>query len=335
MKKFLFSVLAVGALVACTKSEVKYEGESEIAFRPVASVATKANVMHAIDGTEYPVNETFRVFAYWQNLPSESDPSEFINASTYIAGKTFEKDGEFWKGASKSYYWPKTGSLVFACFSPAAPGFEVNHTLSNDNFNFRYEGPINDEGVFDTNKTIDFMWSNATKSYDEAKGQGGVKVVFNHTQSWITFKVKGDEVTSSDMPNKGFIINSLTIDQIKYIGNFNSSTETKWGLADKLIDVPVFVGNKNLTTEDEIIENVDAGTLVLPQNNTNGYEATITFTNNLGDTPITEVVKVPLGKEWEIGKHYTYYITFTAKEILIAPEVTDWKEVDPADQFIF
>ena len=50
MKKFLFSILAVGAIVACTKSEVKYEGDTEIAFAPVASTATKA----AIEGTYYP-----------------------------------------------------------------------------------------------------------------------------------------------------------------------------------------------------------------------------------------------------------------------------------------
>jgi hypothetical protein len=323
MKKFFFSILAVGAMVACTKSEVKFEGETEIAFSPVTSVATKAHKMHAIDGTEYPVNETFRVWGYWQLLDESTDHSAFTSATKYIDNKEFAKanDGTLWRGAEKPYYWPKTGSMVFACISPAE--IAASHDVVADNFSLHYESPLSsDETGIDTQKTIDLMWTNTTKSYDENTAVSGVPVTFNHALSWITFKVKGDEVTSAG----NFVINSLTMNQVAYKGNFYSKNED-WQLADAKTDVPVFVGNKNLTTEFAVIENVADATLVLPQiNNTNDYIATIKFTNNLGDTSIEEVVTINLGEGWKIGKHYTYSITFTATEILIAPEVTDWEE---------
>ena len=329
MKRFFFSVLAVGALVACTKSEVKYEGESEIAFRPVASVATKANVMHAIDGTEYPANETFKVYAYWKSdKVAGTDHSEFAGAAEYIKGQEFAKavDGALWRGAVKPYYWPKTGSMVFACLSPAdAPVTNITHNVVNDQFVFGYASPAT------TAETIDLMWTDATVSYNEKTAVPGVPVTFKHALSWITFKVKGDEVTSGGK----FVINNLTINEVIPQGSFLSAGR-EWQITGSPVDVTVFDGEKNLTTEPVVIENVDRGTLVIPQiNNTKNYKATIEFTNNLGDTVIKEVVTVDLGKGWEIGKHYTYYITFTATEILIEPHMEDWVEVDAADQFIF
>lgn len=329
MKKFFFSILAVGAIVACTKSEVKYEGESEIAFRPVASVATKANVMHAIDGTDYPAAETFKVYAYWKSdKVAGTDHSEFADAAKYIDGKEFAKsvDGTLWRGAEKPYYWPKTGSMVFACLSPAdAPVTNITHNVVNDQFVFGYASPAT------TAETIDLMWTDATVSYNEKTAVPGVPVTFKHALSWITFKVKGDEVTSGG----NFVINNLTINEVKPQGSFLSAGR-EWQITGSPVDVTVFDGEKNLTTEPVVIENVDRGTLVIPQvNDTKNYKATIKFTNNLGDEVIKEVVTVDLGKGWEIGKHYTYYITFTAKEILIEPHMEDWVEVDAADQFIF
>ena len=334
MKKFFFSILAVGALVACTKSEVKFEGETEIAFSPVTSTATKANVLHAIDGTVYPETETFKVYAYWQaDKNPGADHSAFTSATEYIKGKEFAKavDGTLWRGVAKPYYWPKTGSMVFACFSPNADSqiSNLKHDVVADKFSFSYVSP-NAGGKVDPTRTVDAMWTNTTDSYNELTGQAGVPVTFKHAFSWITFKVKGDDVTSGG----NFVINSLTMNKVKIMGDFTSN-DMKWNLGSTTNDFPVFVGERNLTTTAEIIENVERGTLVLPQTTDDKYEATIEFTNNLGDTVIKEVVKVNLGQGWEIGKHYTYYITFTAREILIAPEVTDWAEVDPKDQFIF
>ena len=65
MKKYILPILGLAALVACSKTEPVYEETGEIRFAPVTSLATKANVMSAIDGSTYPDGEWFKVTAYW------------------------------------------------------------------------------------------------------------------------------------------------------------------------------------------------------------------------------------------------------------------------------
>ena len=59
MKKILFSLCAIAAIAACTKSEVQYEPSGEISFAPVSKLNTKA----AVDGTDYPDALNMFVFA--------------------------------------------------------------------------------------------------------------------------------------------------------------------------------------------------------------------------------------------------------------------------------
>ena len=325
MKKFFFSILAVGALVACTKSEVTYEGETEIAFNPVTSTATKANVYGAIDGTAYPTGETFYVWGYWQDVPAGSDNSVFDAAKTYINGQAFKyASGQLWQGRDKSYYWPKTGSMIFAALSPVdAPisgisNIQTKHSLQDNAFKFWYENP------YQTNKTVDLLWANNTLSYSEATGKAGVPVKFNHALAWITFRVKGETVAQDG----GFKINSLTLNQVSTQGQFNSHANGSWGALIMPKDYVVFTdnlnGSQNLTGALVDLENAPKGTLVIPQSKDVDYTATLKYTNYLGDTQIHETIELKLGTGWEMGKHYIYNITFTPNEILLVPEVAEW-----------
>lgn len=323
MKKFFFSILAVGAIVACTKSEVKYDDASELSFAPVTSIVTKANVMGAIDNTTYPTDETFYVWGYWQgNVPAGSDNTAFTNPSTYINGQVFKyASGNIWQGRDKSYYWPKTGSMIFACLSPVdAPiqGFNpAQHSLAGNAFNFAYKNPS------DTDKTVDLLWVNNTPSINEGAAINGVPVKFNHALAWITFKVQGESVTQDG----GFKVNSLTMNDVYTYGAFNSFGNGSWTNHGDPADYVVFTdanGSQNLTSALVDLENNPKGTLVIPQ--TGAYTATLVYTNYLGDTPIVETIELNLGAGWEIGKHYIYNITFSPKEILIAPEVVEWVE---------
>ena len=333
MKKFFFSILAVGAIVACTKSEVKYGNESEISFSPVASTATKAEVFGAVDGTAYPTAETFHVWGYWQgDVPAGSDNSAFTNPSAYINGQAFKyASGNVWKGRDKSYYWPKTGSMIFACLSPVGAPVEGNvvtsHSLRDNAFSFAYNNPNK------TEETVDLMWVNNTASYSEQTGRNNVPVTFKHALAWITFKVKGESVTQDG----GYKINSLTLNEVKTYGSFNSAVNGEWTSQGTPKAYTVFTdglnGSQNLTGTYVDLENHPQGTLVIPQS-AEKYTATLVYTNTLGDTPIVETIDLNLGTGWEIGKHYTYNITFSPVEILIQPDVTDWVEA-PVVNFPF
>ena len=74
MKKIFFSLLAIGAIASCAKTEATYvEVDSEIKLAPVASIVTKANGYDTIiDGTKYPEAEHFTVVGYWANQPAGS-----------------------------------------------------------------------------------------------------------------------------------------------------------------------------------------------------------------------------------------------------------------------
>ena len=94
MKKYILPILGLAALVACSKTEPVYEESGEIRFAPVTSLATKANVPNAIDGTVYPVGEWFNVTAYWKNEKAESDFND--GTVTYFSNRTFKKATTYW-----------------------------------------------------------------------------------------------------------------------------------------------------------------------------------------------------------------------------------------------
>ena len=157
MKKFFFSILAVGALVACTKSEVKFDDASEIAFSPVASVATKA----AIQGNYYPTKIPFNVFSFYAvdvEPGTVADYSQFTKV--YLNNKKFEFNGSLFSGAAgQSYYWPKTGSLVFAGYSPCIDMIKS----STQSYDFENGLTITAyEQSNQTRETDDLMWFNHT-----------------------------------------------------------------------------------------------------------------------------------------------------------------------------
>lgn len=98
MKKIFFSLLAIAAVASCAKTEDAYTADnSEIKIKPATALATKANVLTAIDGTEYPTAENFDVYAYWAN---EVAGSTFTNGTSYLKGEgsgvEFTNKGNYW-----------------------------------------------------------------------------------------------------------------------------------------------------------------------------------------------------------------------------------------------
>ena len=116
---------------------------------------------------------------------------------------------------------------------------------------------------------------------------------------------------------------------------YRGTTETGPGTADfstvmwrtfgPTKNIIVYSGNQPLTDSFEVIERVSAGTLVIPQAADKLY-ATIEYASPAGD-PIKEVVEIDIPTQtptWEPGKKYTYQLTFSPQEILVAPSVDTW-----------
>lgn len=326
MKKIFFSFLAIAAIASCAKTEAVYtEADSEIKLAPVASMVTKAEVLNAIEGTTYPADEHFTVIGYWANEPAGST---FATGSTYLDAVDFaKKTTNYWGGAEMAYYWPKNGSLRFACYSPTEiAGGKLTHNLATDKWDV--EGYVQSSN---TAETIDFMIAQTPASYTAATAEENVSVVFEHALSWITIKVKAQD----DVAAEAFTINKVTINDVNTVANLAAEYPAKvwsdWATPEAY---EVFAGAQNVTETAEVIETVKtkAGTVVIPQATTT---VTIDYVQNaLEGTPELKgqqvTVSLALDAEntpWEPGKHYVYTIIFGLDEILINPSVVDWEEV--------
>lgn len=333
MKKLFLSLLAVAALASCSKTESAYvDQDQEIKLAPVASIATKANVLQAIDGTTYPTAENFDVYAYWKN---EQAGSTFDDGTPYLKGENsgveFTNKGAYW-GGTTTYYWPKNGSLRFAAYSPSS--INMTHDLKYDTYSVKgYVQPSN------TAETWDLMVAPTSESYTAETAAENVSVVFEHALSWITLKVKAKDAEAA----KAFDIKKVTINDVITTADLEAvmTGEDKgfnWtpSTTEPTANYQVYAGSQSVTKDATVIESTSNGTLVIPQATTT---VTVEYTQNaLDGTPELAGQKVEAAlvldadnTPWEPGKHYTYTLIFGLDEILINPSVEDWEEVEVGD----
>lgn len=341
MKKLVLAALAIGAMAACTKSNVQFEQPGEIAFQPVAQKATKA----AVDGTVYPVDESFIVWAWWDDVaPSDNPTYANYTAAKYInEGKFIARDNFNW-GGETPYYWPTSGSLVFAGYSPA----DANATsfgYSVENQKFTVDDYIQDT---DISKTNDLMWFDVMKSYLKNPGGAedlakGVPVVFKHALSWLTFNF----VLDKEITNHQWEITGITLKQVNTKGDFEAVKSDKaadagtWILstnaADKA-DMTVYTKTggaaEYITTTSTPYENTENGVVVIPQQ---CVKLHVNY-NLRASTGVVIPQEVTLDltagtdrSNWLPGKHYVYTVVFGANEILVSPSVHDWEDVPVAN----
>lgn len=331
MKKILYSVLAVAALASCVKSEAVYtEDNSEIKIKPATALATKANQLAAIDGTEYPVAENFDVYGYWADVPAGSlFTNETEEVTTYL-GKggavEFTNKGNYW-GGTTTYYWPKNGSLRFAAYSPSS--VDMDHDLDSDTYTVKnYYQPSA------TAETWDLLIAPTSQSYTAMTAAENVSVVFEHALSWITVKVVAKDADAA----KAFDIKKVTINDVVTTADLTAvmsgaDKAITWGLSKTTAPVEIFNGSQGVTLDPTVIETTANGTLVIPQPTTT---ITVDYTQKaLEGTPQLDnqqvTVDLVLDAEdnpWKPGKHYIYTLVFGLDEILINPDVVDWDDVE-------
>ena len=320
MKKIFFSFLAIAAIASCAKTaDVYTDDKVEIKLSPVAALQTKAQVKEAIDDIVYPAEEHFTVIGYWAG---DEAGSTFASGTTYLNAVNFAKQStsKFWAGADQSYYWPKNGSLRFACYSPTEIlGGTMEHNLATDTWTATGYKQSNV-----TTETIDFMVAETPASYTAATAAENVSVVFEHALSWLSFRVQAkDEAAMA-----AFDVKSITVNNVFTEGDMVAAYPAKdWTVksgTEKAYEVAADAPGLALTP----VEVENNGVLVIPQATTT---VTVTFVQNtLGD--VVQSLEIPLildgeNTPWEAGKHYIYTLIFSLDEILINPSVADWEDV--------
>lgn len=356
MKKVFVSFLAVASVIACTKSNVEFEETTEIGLKPVAHNVTKS-MMNGI-GTSFAPSESFNVWAFYKQVNPGTSIADWQksaeNQTTYIDEKKFVNNGATWKGKD-SYYWPKMGSLLFAGYYPTDIKNQVEYTFNATENKMVISNYVPDRVLpakgETTTYTEDLMYANMTPA---SVAKNDVSLVFKHALSWITVKVKQSEVGPKIIVDNVNFTNvypqgTATIDNNPVKESENSEKLVfkgiEWVTAGTAANVPVLEEKRTIgegESKKEIVGYVldpeaeytlAFEPLFIPQPMTT---MVITYTIESGDgSSFQETKTVALSglktddtDKWEAGKHYTYTITIGTDEILIAPTVTDWKDVE-------
>ena len=219
MKKLMILAAAVAAMAACTKSEVVYDdNDTEIALAPVNYMTTKMQYgpQGGESGTEYSASEEFNIFAEYTESDAGTVLLSAIGTTRYLNDVRFKKQTEqvsgrdVWTGSPSAYYWPKTGSLYFAGYSPA-DAVKTSATYefsSNDpklsitgftqgNYVYEYEDgkPDNDTEGY---SMVDLMYFDV---YSDTQSTGSASLyheaTFRHALSYITSLVSGEKFSDN------------------------------------------------------------------------------------------------------------------------------------------
>lgn len=328
MKKSLIIALGAIALVACTKTSVSYEQTGEIGFAPVVR---KNSTKAAVEGTAFP-NQNIKVFGYYDNsMPVGSSYASGKFAVEYLPGVEFAKKGATWAGATTPYYWPKTGSMLFAGYSPVDFA-GVTFTLASNKFSVA-ECP---QPEFSATK--DLLYAGYTTS---VLG-GTAPMTFSHALSWVTIKAKAAAADQIKITNIKFV---------KLAEKGSSTGLPEWtttGTKDQLnVFAPTSAFDVPADAEATLVESNPNCGLVFPQTLTDAAEIVVSYEMNNGagqwfaQAPFVQKLNVLKSgadtiNEWKAGKHYTYIINFStieggpdsSNEITIKPSITDWTPVD-------
>lgn len=361
MKKIFFSLVALAALAACSKSEVEYTDNLELSFAPV----TRLNTKSAVDGTDYPDHLNMFVFANAGEatdvLPAGYDEPYFANAEFTTNRSDITLADNVFAGVIP-YYWPNVKKLIFSGYSDSGNVRSLNPTFvwntyvidgetvrklatneevgSNTVAKQAWEIEMNNY-VPGAGTTVsgdnDLMWfPTTTSSYGKPTTAGwSVPVTMKHACAWVTIKIKGDATTGK--AGTSWKIKNLSFIDLSQSGNVTLGNEADWTSITTGAEFNVFnpAEGKPLTTEYVDYTQIGYTDLVVVPQSTKTLYVTYEYVSQAGLDPITETKPLELtytgGTGWEAGKHYTYNITLGTSEILILPVLTDWVDVPNAD----
>lgn len=352
MKKLILSVLAIAALVSCSKFETTYEQENEIGFAPASKNITKA----AMTGT-LETSNNLGIWAYWNGVNGSAPEATATYANytdAYLSDAEFEyRSGSNWGGKNQAYPWPTNGALVFAGYNKPRTGTPTVTAT--------YSGLADNTLTFtdytqstDISETFDLCWFGKTaSSYNNRTSNSAVSVTMAHALTWITINVKGDATTAPNEGNK-WIITKATLKNVNTKGTGtcvigNNGPSATWNSGTSA-NITIKSAEQSLTQTAAAYESTTNGIVVIPQTpvqleieykypvSGNTYKlgkSTINLTLNHPETDktykdengdnITNDKKI---STWESGKHYTYTLVFKANEILVAPNYGAWTDVN-------
>lgn len=341
------SSLLVGLLVAavCLASCVKIQtlpdqGSQEIALRSLP--VTKADA--------YPDGGVFGVFAY--KVPESGGSGAYagwipVGADQYLYNAAFMNRAdkgyaEGWDlstvtGSHKPYYWPDTGSLLFAGYSPHADAsggtitqvdFNPNAADRNPYMSVKFAHKVTDTGTYkkaDLTKMPDFMWFDVRDANSgNTASSGTVNLNFRRALSMVSLTFSGSA--------SWYKLKDVRLTGCIYSGTFYSGITAGW--LDDVNDVADYVlldssGGVTLNgwkSQDLLMipQYLDGIFPALGGTVESGIDVKLVFTVTDGfGSQTVEIILKDHTQRWEMGKHYKYNVAVNADPIVFgAPSVS-------------
>ncbi len=323
--EILSIVILLAGMASCTKTDRLYDDDmTEIAMRPVMSVMPKAPVT----GTEYPAGASFGVVACYSS--EYGDGQEWTAPSSepllYIDNREFGKSGDTFS-ANPACYWPHSGSLVFAGYSPYNQDVDPSFAPSSKTLSIK---------GFVSDGQTDLMYFLPELSNGHLKGLNTsttpVPVSFSHALTLLEFNIKGIE---GDEP---IILKKISIASGKWYstGDFTVTAggNPKWEnvvTSGSALEIYSSDSGHPITTTPFSVSG-----LVIPGATVdmaaNAMDITIDYEVNAAHThQKSGTVEASLQPTWVIGNKYIYDITIASGFIVVDPSVGNYTVVDGPD----
>ena len=316
MKKLFFLAAAAIAVFACTKSQVEEPGQ-EIAFQVARyKGVTKANEDYKDNYQGVP----FGAYAWYKGVNASDNTTFMVDQKvSYNAGSNV------WAPEGTTYYWPKTGSIDFICYSPYGNPLPV---ISEDSISYA-NWDVN------ANPDVDIMYadkvtglsSNTTTYY-----YNGVPTLFHHALAKVSFQIKASYLEkiadTGDKTRWEITVSSIVLKDILSGGSLNLTLnpDGTWARPDvwtsngSKTDITLDVSSLGIL--DGSTQNLDSDVYVLPQSLGEGQQVELTVTiktyRDLNDgngeqlvltetnVPITALLSGGSLDKWGINQNITY-----------------------------
>ena len=341
MKKSLLIAAAVLITFGACTNDDSAPGQ-EITFKSVNQRSSKA-LFHGPMSATYNENEHFGVFSFYND--GTDTPKTFMN------NVEIKKDDEQWRNVNVKYYWPTSGSLTFACYSPY--DFIEGSTDDATIVSATKDGGITFTGFIaptDSLKQIDLMVADAITPETNS---GVVTVTFKHILSQIKFTARTKENYKVNTNVSKIVINKVEVHKICIKGDYSSNNGTfekgNWSLSSIQSDSVDYLVLSESTNPKEIsliggindTVHIAKPILIIPQNGTDTnwssgdadkedkifeIKYTVTFKEGSTETETTseKTAYIKPNSDWEKGKIYTYNLVVGLNEITFNPEVEVW-----------
>ena len=308
MKKYINIILLLGVLLtalSCVGTEGLDEiPNGEICMSPVLSDMTKTRAGGATN--PYPNGSSFGVFAFYSE--TEAGQPWYGTPQKYFENHEFRSDAGVCSGVDP-VYWPFSGSLIFAGYSPYDAGVSAEYDVSSTTLSIT---------GYDVDGTRNLMYFLPELSEGKHVGYGKttstLPIVFHHAMSCLLFNFyKG-------AGNKTVTLKQVKLSSVYTKANFTVSASNPsaslWSDLSEQKELVIWEKGQSLSAVPLEIE-----AYVIP-----GEAEDIVITYHIeGD--IDDKVKT-IGpdevKTWAINAKNTYNITINSMgELLLTPTVVN------------